>query len=191
MAKKASTELADHQGKHGMTYESGVPDPNNAMLAASEEILRQSAHAIRPRSRSDAAKDQSSGDRRRERRHTSPVVERTSQAGSWSSPFGPDGLAADNAEDMPRRNRVSFKTSHSTIHRHFSDHNVGTSHDDNIAPLLRSRELNLPPAKPPSPATAAASHVSEEDPGGISSDKGVSFHNEDKSSNEYRGCMIV
>ncbi|KAI1308525.1 hypothetical protein F5Y03DRAFT_350035 [Xylaria venustula] len=171
MAKKASTELAEYQRKHGTTYESGVPDPNNAMLAASEEILRQIAHAIRPRSRSDVAKDQSSDDRRRERRHTSPVVERTSQAESWSSPFGPDGLAADTAEYMPRRNRVSFKTSNSTIDRHFNHHNIGTSYDHNIAPVLHSQESKTPPAKPPNPATEAASHVFEEDLGGISSDK--------------------
>ncbi|KAI1284018.1 hypothetical protein F5Y07DRAFT_97314 [Xylaria sp. FL0933] len=166
-------ELAEYQRKHGTNYESGVPDPNNAMLAASEEIQRQIAHAIRPHSHSEAANRRSE----RRRKSQSPVIERTSHRGAWSSPFGPNGQVADSVEHLPRRNRVSFKTSADHVaDRHSNDHSIGARHDGNIAPAAKSGEPQLTPAKPPSPASNGASYVSEQDLDGISFDKGKPAH---------------
>ncbi|KAI1423665.1 hypothetical protein F5Y12DRAFT_516550 [Xylaria sp. FL1777] len=171
MAKKASTELAEHQRKHGTTYESGVPDPNNAMLAASEEIQRQIAHAIRPHSHAEATKDRTLGDKRRERRRTSPV-ERTGQSEApWASPFGPDGLVADSVEYIPRRNRVSFKTSDDVTDGHSSDQSTGTRQDGGIAPVAPSTRSRSPPVQPPGPDNKRTSYVYLRDSGGKSSDK--------------------
>ncbi|GAW18571.1 hypothetical protein ANO14919_080490 [Xylariales sp. No.14919] len=150
MAKKASTELAEYQQKHGTKYESGVPDPNNAMLAMSEEIQRQIAHAIRPHSSSEATKDRSLGHRRSERRRASTVIERTSYPEAWSSPFGPDGTVADSVEYLPRRrlNRVSFKTSDYTTERQSSDHSMEIRPDSGITQAPNPRRSRSPPVDP-------------------------------------------
>ncbi|KAF2971271.1 hypothetical protein GQX73_g2304 [Xylaria multiplex] len=163
MAKKASTELAEYQQKHGTKYESGAPDPNNAMLAASEEIQRQIAHAIRPHSSSEAAKDRSLGHRHREKRRTSPVIERTSQSGAWSSPFGPNGMVADSVEYLPRRklNRVSFKESDYSTERLSSDRSMEIRPDSSITQAATSRGSQSPPIQPPSPTGDNTSYTSE------------------------------
>ncbi|KAI0412166.1 hypothetical protein F5X98DRAFT_22672 [Xylaria grammica] len=150
MAKKASTELAEYQQKHGTKYESGVPDPNNAMLAMSEEIQRQIAHAIRPHSSSEATKDRSLGHRRSERRRASTVIERTSYPEAWSSPFGPDGTVTDSVEYLPRRrlNRVSFKTSDYTTERQSSDHSMEIRPDSGITQAPNPRRSRSPPVDP-------------------------------------------
>ncbi|KAI1353601.1 hypothetical protein F5Y01DRAFT_56414 [Xylaria sp. FL0043] len=179
MAKKASIELAEYQRKHGTNYESGMPDPNNAMLAASEEIQRQIAHAIRPYSHPEGPKRRSE----RRRKSQSPVVSRTSHRESWSSPFGPNGMVAGSVEHLPRRNRVSFKTLEDrTADQHSSDHSIGARHDDDITPAAKSRESKLPAAKPPSPVINGASYVSEQDLDGISFDKVVSLQNQGQIS---------
>ncbi|TGJ77562.1 hypothetical protein E0Z10_g10708 [Xylaria hypoxylon] len=167
MAKKASAELAEYQQKHGTRYESGVPDPDNAMLAASEESQRQIAHAIRPHSSSEAAKDRSSGQRRRERRRDSPIIERTSYPGEWSSPFGPNGTVADSVEDLPRRrlNRVSFKTSDYTIERRPNDRSTEIRPDSGTTKVTNSRGSQSPPIEPPNPTVDDASYIPEGGPG--------------------------
>ncbi|KAI0528293.1 hypothetical protein F5B22DRAFT_30197 [Xylaria bambusicola] len=164
MAKKASSELAEYQRKHGTTYESGVPGPNNAMLAASEEVLRQIAHAIRPYSHSETAA------MRKEKRRVSPVVERSSQSGSWAPPNEPEGLATDSAEYSPRRrqNRVSFKTSDNAMNLHIVDGSLKTTHDNDLTPKTSTPGLQPPSDKPPIVGSNRASYTSELDTGGPS-----------------------
>ncbi|KAK5628915.1 hypothetical protein RRF57_004630 [Xylaria bambusicola] len=175
MAKKASSELAEYQRKHGTRYESGMPGPNNAMLAASEEVLRQIAHAIRPYSHSEtAARDRLSGGMRKEKRRVSPVAERSSHSGSWDAPIGPDGLVDDSVEYSPRRrqNRVSFKTSDNAMDLHVDDCNLRTTYDNDVIPTMGTPALQLPPDKPLSIGSNGASYISGLDTGGTSFGKG-------------------
>ena len=178
MAKKASVELAEYQRKHGTAYESGLPGPNNAMLAASEEVLRQIAHVIRPYSHPDsAARDRSSSDARRENRRTSPAIERNRQSEPlMSSPFGPNDVTADSVEYLPQRrqNRGSFNTAGRASGLRSNDHRLTTVFDGSPRPAANTPEIQLSPDKPPSIASDRASHVSKLDTGGTSSRKGVS-----------------
>ncbi|KAI0813243.1 hypothetical protein GGR55DRAFT_565274 [Xylaria sp. FL0064] len=188
MAKKASIELAEYQRKHGTSYESGVPDPNNAMLAASEEIQRQIAHAVRPHSHPEGVNRRSE----RRRKSQSPVVERTSHRESWSSPFGPNGQVADSVEYIPRRNRVSFKTSSEhAADRHSGDHSIGVRHDGDIGPAAKIHESQPPPNEPPTPLSNGTSYVSKRDLGGTSFDETVSLQKEVNTPNVYRGYVFL
>ncbi|KAI1363802.1 hypothetical protein F5Y08DRAFT_231224 [Xylaria arbuscula] len=190
MAKKASIELAEYQRKHGTSYESGIPGPNNAMLAASEEVLRQIAHVIRLYSHADtAARDRSSSDTRKERRRTSPVIERSRRSEPlMSSPFVTNDVAGDDIEYSPRRrqHRVSFRTSDRTTGLSSHGRGSGTVHDGNVDLAVNSHEIQLPPGKPPSMAGNDANYVAELDAGTTSSNKGVSAQNKQQPSNRQR-----
>ncbi|KAI0451687.1 hypothetical protein F5B21DRAFT_486333 [Xylaria acuta] len=142
LAKKVSTDLATHQKRHGIRYESGMPDPNNAILAASKEIQRQVAQVVKPYSRSEAAENESWGQNPRD-----SFGEQTSLSGPRPSPSGSGGSAADGT---PRRrvNRVPLKTSTRSkgSGSHLGDHGVGASQKGVVAQPANSRGPQSPHA---------------------------------------------
>ncbi|KAI1748705.1 hypothetical protein F4782DRAFT_345140 [Xylaria castorea] len=135
MGKKISAELAAHQQRHGIKYESEMPDPNNAILAASKETQRQAAHIIKLRSRFEADVNEGWVQSPRD-----SFSEQASLSGPRSSPPGSGGSAIDSARHIPRQkaNRVSFKNSIHSRGNHLGDHGVGASQKGAIAQSLNS-----------------------------------------------------
>ncbi|TRX95747.1 hypothetical protein FHL15_003301 [Xylaria flabelliformis] len=123
MGKKASADLAAHQQRHGIRYESAMPDPNNAILAASREIQRQVSHIIRLQSRFEADVNEGWG------QNPSDSSEHTSLSRPWSSPPGSGGAAVESTRHVPQQkaNRVSFKNSTHSRRSHLGDDGVGAS----------------------------------------------------------------
>lgn len=151
-----------------------MPDPNNAILAASKEIQRQVAHIVNAYSRSEVPDngrwDQSPRD---------SFGQQISTSGPWSSPSGSGGSAADDVRHMPRRrtNRVSIRTSTHTRGSHLGDHGVGASQKGAVAQPVDSRGSQTPQAEPPSPPADSARHQHERVPGKTSSEERVSTQN--------------
>ncbi|KAI0186380.1 hypothetical protein EV127DRAFT_514405 [Xylaria flabelliformis] len=124
MGKKASADLAAHQQRHRIKYEFEMPDPNNAILAASKEIQRQVSHIIRLQSRFEADENEGWG------QNPSDSSEHTSLSRPWSSPPGSGGAAVESNRDIPQQktNGVSFKNSTRSRRSHLGDDGVGASH---------------------------------------------------------------
>ncbi|KAI0466740.1 hypothetical protein F4859DRAFT_526416 [Xylaria cf. heliscus] len=132
VAKRASTELAVHRKQHGVMYESGMPDPNNDMLAVSKEIQRQVTHVIRPHVQSEAAENE-----RWDRNPHENFGEQTSRPQPWSLPSRSCG-----------------------DHYHYlSDRGAKASHKGAAAQQASLRESQSPHAEFPSlPANSARKH---------------------------------
>ncbi|KAI1742698.1 hypothetical protein F4680DRAFT_24434 [Xylaria scruposa] len=143
MGKKASADLAAHQQRHGIKYELEMPDPNNAILAASKEIRRQVSHIIKLQSRFEADVNEGWD------QNPSDSSGRTSLSRPWSSPPGSGGIAVDSPQHVPQQktNRVSSKNSTHSGVSHLGDDGAGASLRGVTIELINPRASRSPEAE--------------------------------------------
>ncbi|KAI1133287.1 hypothetical protein F5Y10DRAFT_85561 [Nemania abortiva] len=157
VAKQASTDLAKHQQRHGLSHEPGMHD--NVMLEISKEIQRQIAHAIKPHLRPGTTEGRFPGPRRRERRRDSSIIDEADFRRRWASPSRRSGSDADSVGDGPRRtakNRVSFQTATNA-----TEHDAEIGHNGIVAQTVDSHEPQSPDVQIPSPPADDTGHTVE------------------------------
>ncbi|KAI0551560.1 hypothetical protein F4679DRAFT_130828 [Xylaria curta] len=183
MGKKASADLAAHQQRHGIKYELEMPNPNNAILAASRVIQRQVSHIIKLQSRFEADVNEGWG------QNPSDSSEQTSLSRPWSSPPGSGGIALDSPRHVPQQNanRVS-STQYGASH--MSDDGAGASQRGVIIEPLNPRGSRSPEVEISSPPADGADNQAKWVPSRTSSEDSVSSLPTGENYTGWKGFLM-